>query len=132
MENQKVNYAEILDNLLSYLQMNASQLSDELGYKSKSSLYQIKNEGKEISPQMARRICQKYPEINFMYLATGEGELINAPNDLSQQLNMLQQPALTLLDVPMLLQRQNEILEEISETLKSLRPNKKENATKSE
>lgn len=120
MENQKVNYAEILDNLLSYLQMNASQLSDELGYKSKSSLYQIKNEGKEISPQMARRICQKYPEINFMYLATGEGELINATNDLSTQLNMLQQPTLTLLDIPMLLQQQNEILQQQTEILQEI------------
>ncbi|MFJ1492434.1 hypothetical protein [Capnocytophaga canis] len=128
MKNQRVNYAEILDNLLSYLQMNASQLSDELGYKSKSSLYQIKNEGKEISPQMARRICQKYPEINFMYLATGEGELINATNDLSTQLNMLHQPAPTLLDIPILLHRQNEILEEISETLKNLYQNS-ENTT---
>lgn len=69
--------SEILQELLDHLGIKANRLSVEIGDNSNSRIYYVRNGRSKISPKLAKAITNRYKEINYMYLLTGEGELVN-------------------------------------------------------
>ncbi|KGO08571.1 hypothetical protein I6H88_13635 [Elizabethkingia bruuniana] len=67
----------VLTELLSYLKSNPSRLAKELGYKSNVKIQHIKSGRNGISSEVASDIVNKYPDVNYNWLLTGKGEMIN-------------------------------------------------------
>ena len=80
----KTQDAKRIDELLAHLAISAYQLSQELEYKNPSSIYHVQKGDSNISPQMARKITDKYPEISYMYLI-GKGTDLLASKDIIKQ-----------------------------------------------
>lgn len=82
----KVHY---LNSLLDYLQINAKQFSESLGFDRVDRIYNVLNFKNGISPNLARTISNHYTEIDYNWLLTGEGDMlkgnerhpIQIPND---------------------------------------------------
>jgi hypothetical protein len=74
---------EVLEGLLSYLKISANKLSSEIGLTANTSIYHIKNGRNGISPDLANKIVDRYPEINYIWLLTGEGEMIEGEMEQS-------------------------------------------------
>ncbi|MCT4237311.1 hypothetical protein HZP42_13030 [Elizabethkingia anophelis] len=68
---------KVLNELLLHLKSNPSKLAKELGYKSNVKIQHIKSGRNGISSDVAADIVNKYPYINYDWLLTGEGEMIN-------------------------------------------------------
>lgn len=68
---------EVLERLLAYLKISSNKLSVILGFKDNSKIYHIKSGRNKISPDIAKIITEKFPEINYTWLLTGEGEMFN-------------------------------------------------------
>lgn len=76
---------EILEELLSYKELNINALATEIGLSRAQALYDIQSgKTKNITPSMADRIVQKFPEFNRVWLRTGDGEMLNT--DTTEQL----------------------------------------------
>lgn len=75
----KERVIEIMEEILSYVELNPKQFSESLGFDRPQAIYDIMNPLKKvgISKNMADKICSKYTNINKMYLLTGEGKLLN-------------------------------------------------------
>lgn len=69
--------SDILEELLSYLRISANNLSVEIGLNSNVSIYHIKKGRNKISPKIAKAITDRYKNINYEYLLTGEGDMLN-------------------------------------------------------
>jgi hypothetical protein len=71
---------KIMNELLLELNLNPNKLASDLSLKRSQCIYDIldinKNVG--ISKNMADKICAKFPQINKVYLLTGEGKILNA------------------------------------------------------
>ena len=76
---------EILEELLSYKELNINALATEIGLNRAQALYDIQSgKTKNITPSMADRIIQKFPEFNRVWLRTGDGEMLNTDTSLDQ------------------------------------------------
>ena len=76
---------EILEELLSYKELNINALATEIGLSRAQALYDIQSgKTKNITPSMADRIIQKFPEFNRVWLRTGDGEMLNTDTPLDQ------------------------------------------------
>lgn len=76
---------EILEELLSYKELNINALATEIGLNRAQALYDIQSgKTKNITPSMADRIIQKFPEFNRVWLRTGDGEMLNTDTTLDQ------------------------------------------------
>lgn len=76
---------EILEKLLSYKELNINALATEIGLSRAQALYDIQSgKTKNITPSMADRIIQKFPEFNRVWLRTGDGEMLKADTPLDQ------------------------------------------------
>jgi len=70
--------SERLEQLLSYLKITANKLAiDKLGYDSNVKIYHIKNGRNNFSSEIAKDISNKFPEINYNWILTGDGEMLN-------------------------------------------------------
>jgi len=87
---EKARTIEVLNEVLSYTQMNARQLSAKLGYASPNWLYETLSpeRGAGLSKQRAERIAEAFPEISLSYLLTGEGTLIKTDKAENIQQNI--------------------------------------------
>ena len=65
-----------LQSLFAYLQMSAKQFSESIGEKRAEKLYHVLRGRNGVSEDLARTIAKKYPEINYTWLLTGEGEML--------------------------------------------------------
>jgi plasmid maintenance system antidote protein VapI len=72
------NSQEILSELLAYLKISANKLASEIGLKANTSIYYVKNGRNNISPDLAKKITNRYPKINYNWLLTGEGEVLKS------------------------------------------------------
>lgn len=70
--------SDILSKLLEYSNLNASEFSDKIGLKRPQALYDILNDKtKSISGSMSSKILSVFPEINKIWILTGEGDMLN-------------------------------------------------------
>lgn len=67
--------SEILSELLTHLKISANKLAKEIGLSANTAIYHIKNGRNGISPDLAKKIIHRYPEISYNWLLTGEGSL---------------------------------------------------------
>lgn len=69
--------ADIINEVLQYLNMKASVFAKTLGYERPQKIYDVqKGKTRSISYELADDIVKKYPEINKSWLLTGEGPMI--------------------------------------------------------
>ncbi len=73
--NNLNNSQKILDELLKYLKISANKLSTEIGLSANTAIYHVKNGRNGISSDLANKIIERYPEINYSWLLTGEGSM---------------------------------------------------------
>lgn len=72
-----MNTQEIIKKLLIYSGLNASQFAKMVGAKTNQAIYDMqKGRTKTISPAMADKITSCFPNVNRMWLLTGEGEML--------------------------------------------------------
>lgn len=66
-----------IENLLMYLNMNAKAFSERLGYDRPKIIYDIqKGKTKKVSDDLSNKILSVFPEVNKVWLLTGEGEML--------------------------------------------------------
>lgn len=76
---------EILEELLSYKELNINALATEMGLSRAQALYDIQSgKTKNITPLMADKIIQKFPEFNRTWLRTGDGEMLKSDISLDK------------------------------------------------
>lgn len=72
------NSSEILKALIENENINPNQLAIKMGLKRTQPIYDILNgKIKKISQKYAEKIIQAYPDYNFKWLLTGQGEMTN-------------------------------------------------------
>lgn len=71
----KQRSAEILKETIDFLGVTYYELSKELGYKSTSSIYHIKDGLNNISSSLANKIVARYPKVNYLYLLGQENNI---------------------------------------------------------
>lgn len=71
---------ELLTALLDHYQTNASKFSKDIGLERPQALYDVLHgKTRYISRNLQRSILKTYPEINRLWLTTGEGPMTNIP-----------------------------------------------------
>lgn len=74
-----------LDELLIYLKINSKQFATNLGFKVPTKLYHILHGRNGVSHELAKLISEKYNEVNYEWLLTGKGKMLNN-NDYQEPL----------------------------------------------
>ena len=70
---KKIPDKDILQTVISCLKITPYAFGKQLDYKSTMSIYNILAGNKQISNDMINRISIHYPEVNYLFLTTGEG-----------------------------------------------------------
>jgi ABC-type amino acid transport substrate-binding protein len=77
MSNQKpIADSKRLQTIIDLLQTSGNKLSKVLGYKSPASVYHVLEGMNNLSSGMIERIVKEFPQVNYLYLKTGQGEPI--------------------------------------------------------
>ena len=77
---------EVIERLLVYTGLNSKQFSEKLGMQRPQILYDIvSGKTRRISEKLAIKILSVYPEINRVWLLTGEGEMLKNSSATSYQ-----------------------------------------------
>lgn len=75
---------EVIIKLLDYSKLNVKQLSEKLGMQRAQAIYDIvSGKTKRISEKLANQIISEFPEINKVWLLTGEGEMLKDSSAIS-------------------------------------------------
>ena len=74
MNNSKDHY---LTDLLIYLKTNPKSFSESIGYNRADKIYHILKFRNGVSSEVAKDICKIYNDVNYDWLLTGEGEMLN-------------------------------------------------------
>lgn len=69
--------SERMKKVIAYAGVKTNKFSKTLGYNSPNKLYHIISGRNDISREIAGDITRSYPEINRVWLLTGEGEMLN-------------------------------------------------------
>lgn len=76
--------SERMKKVIAYAGVKTNKFSKTLGYNSPNKLYHIISGRNDISREIAGDITRSYPEINRVWLLTGEGEMLNhSHNDVT-------------------------------------------------
>jgi len=70
-----------LVEILKHIGARKNTLAKELGYTNGSVFYQIETGRNGISTSLARKITNKYPEINYEWILTGKGTMLVKPKE---------------------------------------------------
>ena len=77
MENQKqLSDAEILLSIINAVKLTKNGFATKCKYKSAMSIYNVLEGRNGISDDMAARITQTFPEVNYNFIVTGKGEVL--------------------------------------------------------
>jgi len=77
--------AEILNALLSELRYNASSFAKEFGI-TPSSLYHITKGSNNLSDDLCKKIVNKFPRVNYMFLKFGELPILKKETESKNQI----------------------------------------------
>lgn len=73
-----MNAKDRIETLANYFNLSIKAMAEMCGYDRPQAFYDVqKGKTKEISPSMANKIISAFPEINKVFLLTGEGEMLN-------------------------------------------------------
>ena len=87
----ETNDKKRIEDLLSELKHTKYSLSIALGYANGSVLNNIHNGRNGISAGLARKITNKYPEINYEWILTGKGTMLVKPKETPVDETILKQ-----------------------------------------
>lgn len=74
-----MNTSERLSMLIEYSGLNAAKFAEKINAKTKQAVYDLlKGKTKSISSDMENKIISCFPQINRVWLLTGEGEMLNS------------------------------------------------------
>lgn len=133
---------EVIIKLLDYSKLNVKQLSEKLGMQRAQAIYDIvSGKTKRISEKLANQIISEFPEINKVWLLTGEGEMLKdssailsdhsvsiAGNDIKEnKINVNADKTIAMLVAEVAAQRRvtEKVLEQNSELLAMIAANNK-------
>ena len=80
-----------LVEILKHIGARKNTLAKELGYTNGSVFYQIETGRNGISTSLARKITNKYPEINYEWILTGKGTMLVKPKETPVDETILKQ-----------------------------------------
>lgn len=76
-----MNTSERLSMLIEYSGLNATKFAEKINAKTKQAVYDLlKGKTKSISPDMESKIVSCFPQINRIWLLTGEGDMLKQPS----------------------------------------------------
>jgi hypothetical protein len=87
-EFKKKEDKEIIEEVIHALRLNKKKLAEELEYKSHMSIYYVADGVNKLSDDMINRIMIRFPEVNYLFLKTGEGTVLNTKVKQNQQENI--------------------------------------------
>lgn len=93
---------EIINKVLEELNLKAPTFAENIGVKYQRIFDLQKGKVKKISSSLANDIISKYGQFNLTWLLTGEGEMLNTPNQLSDEASKIDEPI--ILRVPLVSQ----------------------------
>ena len=93
---------EIINKVLEELNLKAPTFAESIGVKYQRIFDLQKGKVKKISSSLANDIISKYGQFNLTWLLTGEGEMLNTPNQLSDEASPIDEPI--ILRVPLVSQ----------------------------
>jgi len=73
-------YERIIE-LMKYLNLNKNSFSEEIGMSSNVTIGRIINEQRTPHPSTLQKIVKRFPQINYDWLLTGEGEMLKGNDD---------------------------------------------------
>ena len=71
----------IIDELTRYLNKNMSQIGRDIGKRDGTVLYNIQSGRNKMSRNLAAKLKEAYPQLNELYLLTGEGSIEIEPKE---------------------------------------------------
>ena len=93
---------EIINKVLDELNLKAPTFAESIGVKYQRIFDLQKGKVKKISSSLANDIISKYGQFNLTWLLTGEGEMLNTPNQPSDEASPIDEPI--ILRVPLVSQ----------------------------
>ncbi len=93
---------EIINKVLEELNLKAPTFAENIGVKYQRIFDLQKGKVKKISSSLANDIISKYGQFNLTWLLTGEGEMLNTPNQPSDEASPIDEPI--ILRVPLVSQ----------------------------
>jgi len=123
----KLSDAEILTKVLEALGLTANAISVKLKYKSPATIYHILNGVNNISDGFIVRVINEFPNINYSFMKTGEGDILLDEESKKNQANLFNinieenkqfSPGLEWMNIPEKLDRLIELQVENNELLK--------------
>ena len=91
-----------INKVLEELNLKAPTFAESIGVKYQRIFDLQKGKVKKISSSLANDIISKYGQFNLTWLLTGEGEMLNTPNQLSDEASLIDEPI--ILRVPLVSQ----------------------------
>lgn len=80
-QNYKEQAWERIEAVVKRSGMTVNGFAKHIGLQRGENLYQIKRGNNGISVDVANRICERFPDINKLWLLTGDGEMLgDMPN----------------------------------------------------
>ncbi len=83
-----MNSADILKRLIEFLKENPNSFAMKLGLKSNTRVRHVLNGRNKLSSKFANLIVEKFPEINYSWLLTGQGDITNSQEPLQEPKNV--------------------------------------------
>lgn len=81
MVNNKEHSWARLDSVIKWSDMSINHFAHHIGIKRGENLYQIKRGHNGISRKLAETIVNAFPQINLIWLMSGEGEMLQEEDD---------------------------------------------------
>lgn len=120
-----MNGKQVLEKVLEYKKMSYNELAKSIGLKRSQGLYDIRDgKIKRISIDLAEKITGFIPELNRVWILTGEGEMIiqpiNQESFVGGTKNKVQNNIQSTVQNASDLQKENEQLKQTIDYLKSI------------
>ncbi len=80
---QKLSNWERLESVVKWADMTTNYFARYIGIPNAENLYRIKRGQNGISDELAKRIVEKFPQINIVWLKMGFGEMFGSPENNS-------------------------------------------------
>lgn len=118
---EQLTDSEILQKVLDTLRYSAHDMSKKLGYASPGTLYHVLNGINNLSDNLAMRLVNEFPQLNYVFLKTGKGKIFNEKDKHVQtQQNLLGSPNAASFDnIPKTLEKIKDLLVIIAEELQN-------------
>ncbi len=75
-----------LEKVIKWSEMTTNHFAQHIGLARGENLYQIKRGNNGISRKLAEMVVEKFPEVNMIWLLTGQGDIFNIEDKLSSQI----------------------------------------------